>query len=37
LKTLVDSKAFVEDKLSPGETSTPVMEIFKVKIKSDGY
>jgi len=36
LKTLVDSKTFVPDKMGPGETSTPVMEIFKVKVKSDG-
>jgi hypothetical protein len=36
LKTLVDSKTFIQDTLEPGETSTPVIEIFKVKIKSDG-
>ena len=35
LKTLVDAKTFIQDTLEPGETSTPVMEIFKVKIKSD--
>jgi len=37
LKTLVDAKTFIQDTLEPGETSTPVMEIFKVKIKSDGF
>jgi len=36
LKTLVDSKTFEVDNLQDGETSTPVMEIFKVKVKSDG-
>jgi hypothetical protein len=35
LKTLVDSNTFQEDMLQKGETSTPVMEIFKVKVKSD--
>ena len=36
LKTLVDSGTFQEDTMRAGETSTPVMEIFKVKVKSDG-
>jgi hypothetical protein len=44
LKSLVDAKTFAKrkeepsdpDNPQPGETSTPVMEIFKVKIKSDG-
>jgi hypothetical protein len=36
LKTLVDAKTFVVDNLQDGEISTPVMEIFKVKVKSDG-
>jgi hypothetical protein len=36
LKTLVDSGTFQEDTMHAGETSTPVMEIFKVKVKSDG-
>ena len=36
LKTLVDSGTFQEDTPHSGETSTPVMEIFKVKVKSDG-
>jgi hypothetical protein len=36
LKTLVNANTFQEDTLHEGETSTPVMEIFKVKIKSDG-
>jgi hypothetical protein len=36
LKTLVDSNTFQEDTLHEGEVSTSVMEIFKVKIKSDG-
>jgi len=36
LKTLVDSNTFQEDKLHTIETSTPVMEIFKVKVQSDG-
>jgi hypothetical protein len=36
LKTLVDSGTFLEDVPHAGETSTPVMEIFKVKVKSDG-
>jgi hypothetical protein len=30
LKALVDANTFVKDTLNPGETSTPVMEIFKV-------
>jgi len=36
LKTLVDSKTFEADNLQDGETSTPVMEIFKVKFNGDG-
>ena len=36
LKTLVDSGTFQEDTPHSGETSTRVMEIFKVKVKSDG-
>jgi hypothetical protein len=36
LKTLVDSGTFQEDTMHAEETSTPVMEIFKVKVKSDG-
>jgi len=36
MKTLVDSRMFEEEQMLPGETSTPVMEIFKVKVKSDG-
>jgi hypothetical protein len=44
LKALVDAKTFAKrkeepsdpDNPQPGEASTPVMEIFKVKIKSDG-
>jgi hypothetical protein len=36
IKTLVDSNTFQEDTLHPGESSMPVMEIFKVKVKSDG-
>jgi hypothetical protein len=35
LKTLVNSGTFQEDTLHEGETSTPVMETFKVKVKSD--
>lgn len=35
LKTLVDAQTFVFDDLLDGEESTPVMEIFKVKINSD--
>jgi hypothetical protein len=36
LKTLVESGTFQEDIPYEGETSTPVMETFKVKVKSDG-
>jgi hypothetical protein len=36
LKTLVDSGTFQEDTPHSGETSTPVMEIFKVKVKGNG-
>jgi hypothetical protein len=36
LKTLIDSGTFVHDKLKDGEVSTPVMETFKVKVKSNG-
>jgi hypothetical protein len=36
LKTLVDSGTFQEDTPHSGETSTRVMEIFKVKVKRDG-
>lgn len=36
MKTLIDAKTFIHDEMQEGETSTPVMEIFKVKIKSDG-
>ena len=36
LKTLVDLGTFQEDTLHTGETSTPVMETFKVNVKSDG-
>jgi len=36
IKTLVDSNTFQEDTLHPGEFSMPVMEIFKVKVKSEG-
>jgi hypothetical protein len=36
LKTLVDSNTFHAEKMQPGEVSTPVMEIFKVKVQSDG-
>jgi hypothetical protein len=35
LKALVDAKTFIKDTMLPGEKSTPVMEIFKVKIQSD--
>jgi hypothetical protein len=34
--TLVDSGTLVLDEMREGESSTPVMEIFKVKINSDG-
>jgi hypothetical protein len=33
--TLVDSRTLVLDEMREGETSTPVMEVFKVKINSD--
>ena len=33
---LVDSGTFVADTLQSNEISTPVMETFKVKVKSDG-
>jgi len=36
LKKLVESNTFQEDTLHTGEVSTPVMETFKVKVKSDG-
>jgi hypothetical protein len=36
LKTLVESNTFQEDTLHAGEVSTPVMETFKVKVKSNG-
>jgi len=36
LKTLIDSGTFAREKLQNGEISTPVMETFKVKMKSDG-
>jgi hypothetical protein len=36
IKTLVDSGTFLANTLQPGEISTPVMETFKVKVKSDG-
>jgi hypothetical protein len=36
LKTLVESNTFQEDTLHAGEVSTPVIETFKVKVKSDG-
>jgi hypothetical protein len=36
LKKLVDSGTFQEDTLHEGETSTPVMETFRDKVKSDG-
>jgi hypothetical protein len=36
LMALVDAKTFIKDNLNPGETSTPVIEIVKVKIQSDG-
>ncbi len=29
LKTLIDTKTFIHDKMQEGETSTPVMEILK--------
>jgi hypothetical protein len=36
LKTLIDSGTFAHDTLKNGEISTPVMETFKVKVRSDG-
>jgi hypothetical protein len=36
LKTLFDAYTFILDSIREDETSTPVMEIFKVKINSDG-
>jgi hypothetical protein len=36
LKTLIDSGTFVFDTMKQGEVSTPIMETFKVKVKSDG-
>jgi hypothetical protein len=36
LKTLVDANTFIIDSMQDGEVSVPVMELFKVKIKSDG-
>jgi len=36
LKMLVDSNTFQDDIMHSGEISTPVMETFKVKVKSDG-
>ena len=36
LKTLVDNKTFIHDTSNKGERVMPVMEVFKVKIKSDG-
>ena len=36
LKTLVDARTFAIKAVLEGEESTPVMEIFKVKINSDG-
>jgi len=36
LKTLVNAKTFIHDTLQKKEISTPVMEMFKFKIKSDG-
>jgi len=36
IKTLVNSGTFARDTMHEGETSTPVMETFKVKVKSDG-
>jgi len=35
-RTLVDSNTFQEDTMHSSETRTPVMEIFKVKVRSDG-
>jgi hypothetical protein len=36
LKTLVDSGTFVIENMEKGKSSTPIMEIFKVKILRDG-
>jgi hypothetical protein len=36
IKTLVNSGTFAIDTLKAGEISTPVMETFKVKVRSDG-
>jgi len=36
IKTLVDCNTFLDDTMVPGEISTPVMDTYKVKIKSDG-
>jgi len=36
LKTLIDSDMFLFNDMKEGETSTPTMEIFKVKVKSNG-
>jgi hypothetical protein len=36
IKTLVDSRTFAIDTLKAGEISTPVMETFKVKVRSNG-
>jgi hypothetical protein len=36
LKTLIDSGTFAFDRMEKGETSTPIMETFKVKVKSNG-
>jgi hypothetical protein len=36
IKTLIDSGTFAQDKLKDREISTPVMDTFKVKVKSDG-
>ncbi len=36
LKTLIESGTFAQDTLKNGEVGTPVMETFKVKVKSDG-
>jgi hypothetical protein len=36
LKTLIESGTFAQDTLKDGEISTPVMETFKVKVKSNG-
>jgi hypothetical protein len=33
---LIDLGTFAHDQMKEGETSTPVMETFKVKVKSDG-